>query len=127
MFSIASIITITACLFLFGIFYFMVSNVQYMIKNIENAVSITVFFDEGITDARVEEMRVALETKPEVKEVIYVSAEEAWEKFKTDIFDEQEELISTFEEDNPLADSASFEITVTDIAKQGKLVQKNVL
>ncbi len=124
MFSIASIITITACLFLFGIFYFMVSNVQYMIKNIENAVSITVFFDEGITDARVEEMRVALETKPEVKEVIYVSAEEAWEKFKTDIFDEQEELISTFEEDNPLADSASFEITVTDIAKQGKLVKE---
>ncbi len=44
MFSLASIGTITACLFLFGIFYFVVANFQYMVKTAETSVGVTVFF-----------------------------------------------------------------------------------
>ena len=51
LFSLASIATITACIFLFGVFYALVSNFQYMIHKAENEVCVTVFFDEGLTDA----------------------------------------------------------------------------
>ena len=49
MFTLASIGTITACLFLFGLFYFIISNFQHMIKEVETSVGLTVFFDEGLS------------------------------------------------------------------------------
>ena len=45
MFSLASIATITACIFLFGVFYSIVVNFQYMIKKAETEVCVTVFFE----------------------------------------------------------------------------------
>ena len=47
LFSLASIGTITACLFLFGVFYCMVVNFQHIFSEIETTVGVTVFFDEG--------------------------------------------------------------------------------
>ena len=41
MFSLASIATITACIFLFGVFYSIVVNFQYMIKKAETEVCVT--------------------------------------------------------------------------------------
>lgn len=124
MFSITSIFTITACLFLFGIFFFLVSNVQYMIKNIEGSVSITAFFDEGTTDSRISEIGQEIKSKSNVTNVVYVSAEDAWNRFKSDIFEEQEELVDTFSTENPLEDSASYEIYVNDVSNQKELVKE---
>ena len=45
LFSLASIATIAACLFLFGIFYAIVANFQHIVKNAEEGVSVWVFFD----------------------------------------------------------------------------------
>ena len=50
LFSLASIATIAACLFLFGIFYAILANFQHIVKNAEEGVSVWVFFDEGIED-----------------------------------------------------------------------------
>lgn len=44
LFSSASIATMTACIFLFGIFYSIVANFQSMVQNVEEGVAITVFF-----------------------------------------------------------------------------------
>ena len=122
MFSLTSICTIAACLFLFGIFFFLVSNVQYMIQHMENSVAVTAFFDEGITDSQIAQIGLELKSRSDVKEVNYISAEDAWQNFKNDIFDEQQELVDTFSEDNPLADSASYEIYVKDVSMQSQLV-----
>lgn len=124
MFSITSVFTITACLFLFGIVFFLVSNVQYMIKNIEGTVAITAFFEEGITDSRISEIGREIKTKSNVKEVVYVSAEDAWDRFKNDIFEEQEDLVDTFSSENPLEDSASYEIYVSEVSRQKELVKE---
>lgn len=123
MFSITSICTITACLFLFGIFFFLVSNVQYMVKNIEKSVAVTVFFEEGATDSQISQIGLDLKTRKDVKDVVFVSAEDAWKKFVEDEFEGQQELVETFESDNPLADSASYEVYVKDISSQEKLVK----
>ena len=62
MFSLASIATITACIFLFGVFYSIVVNFQYMIKKAETEVCVTVFFDEGLSETDIK-MKSAKEKK----------------------------------------------------------------
>ena len=42
-FSLASVATIGACLFLFGIFYAILSNFQHIVKTMEEGVSVAVF------------------------------------------------------------------------------------
>lgn len=49
-FTLASIATISACLFLFGLFYAIVINFQHIVKTAEEGVSVTVFFDQGIEE-----------------------------------------------------------------------------
>ena len=46
MFSLASMATMAACIFMFGIFYILVFNVNAMVQDAEESVAITVFFDE---------------------------------------------------------------------------------
>ena len=122
LFSLASVGTIAACLFMFGIFYFILSNFQYMIHNAESNVGITVFFDKGITDAQIQSLKGKVEARTEVSEITYKSAEEAWESFCEEMFEGDEELAESFGDDNPLADSASFEINLSDVSKQDKFV-----
>lgn len=43
MFSIASIATMSACIFLFGLFYSIVMNFNYIVDKAEQGVAITVF------------------------------------------------------------------------------------
>lgn len=123
LFTLASIGTIAACLFLFGIFYFIVSNFQYMIKNAETSVGVTVFFDDGISEESINSIGDMIRTRDEVADVIYVSAEEAWKKFRNETFSGSEaELAETFGDDNPLEGSASFEVYLSNISKQNSLV-----
>lgn len=120
MFSLASIGTITACLFMFGIFYFVVANFQYMIKTAETSVGVTVFFDAGISEERINEIGDIIKERGEVALVEYISAEETWENYKEKYL--SKELADTFGDDNPLADSASFSVYLNDISMQGALV-----
>ena len=49
MFSVASIATMAACIFLFGLFYSIVVNFSYIVEKAEEGVAITVFFNEDTT------------------------------------------------------------------------------
>ena len=118
-FSLASLATIAACTFLFGIFYALVVNVQYSVKEAQSGVAVTVFFDEGITDARIQEIGNLVKARPEVSEVKYVSAEEAWDSFKVDYLGE---YADGYEGDNPLEGSDNYEIYLNDVSKQSSLV-----
>jgi cell division transport system permease protein len=93
---------VAACLFLFGLFYFATSNFQYIIKTAEQSVGISVFFEEGISDAQIQTIGDLLRKQPEVKRVEFVSASQAWENFKKENFQDSPDLIESFGEDNPL-------------------------
>lgn len=118
-FSLASLATIAACTFLFGIFYALVINVQYSVKEAQSGVAVTVFFDEGISDERISEIGNLVKARPEVSEVKYVSAEEAWDTFKVDYLGE---YADGYEGDNPLEGSDNYEIYLNDVSKQSTLV-----
>ncbi len=117
-FSLASIATIGACLFLFGIFYAILSNFQHIVKSMEEGVSVTVFFNEGVSDTRIAEIGDLINRRVEVANVHFVSAEEAWESFKDDYLGE---YVDGFTE-NPLSESAHYEIYLSDVSLQPALV-----
>ena len=121
MFSLASMATMAACIFMFGIFYILVFNVNAMVQDAEESVAITVFFDEGLSEEEIQSIGEDVAKRTEVREIVFVSAEEAWESFKEVYFEGNEEYAAGFSE-NPLANSANYEIYLKDISKQSTLV-----
>lgn len=117
-FSLASIATIGACLFLFGIFYALLMNFQNIVKNAQENVSITVLFEEGISQERIEEIGELIDKRPEVSKKIFISADEAWESFKVEYLGEYADGFT----ENPLADSANYEVYLSDVSLQPALV-----
>ena len=118
LFTLASLATIGACLFLFGIMYAVLANFEHIIKNAENGVSVTVFFDEGLDQASIDSIGALIENSPEVDHIVYVSAEDAWESFKEEYLGEYADGFT----ENPLADSEHYEIYLSDVSKQQQLV-----
>ena len=122
MFSIASIATMAACIFLFGLFYSMVMNFNYIVEKAEEGVAITVFFDEGTTQDEIDEIGQKIAMRPEVSSFNFVSADEAWAEYKLEYFDGDEAAAASFGSDNPLSDKANYEIYMEDISQQSSLV-----
>ena len=57
MFSLASILTMAACIFLVGVFYSLVTNVDNIAHKVEQEVPITVFFEEGTTNKQIKAIK----------------------------------------------------------------------
>ncbi len=117
-FSLASIATISACLFLFGLFYAVIINFQNIVKTAQEGVSVTVFFDDGLSQERIEEIGALIDKRPEVSKKRFISAEEAWESFRDDYLGEYSDGFT----ENPLENSASYEIFLNDVSMQPALV-----
>lgn len=117
-FTLASVATISACLFVFGICYAVIVNFQNMVKTAEEGVSVTVFFDEGISDQRVTDIGNLIVNHTAVAKANFISADQAWEEFKVEYL---EGYADGFTE-NPLANSQNYEIYLNDVSRQAELV-----
>ena len=71
MFSLASIATMAACIFMFGLFYIVVTNFSSMVKTAEEGVAVTVFFNEGTTEDVIKADKAQIEKRAEVGKVDY--------------------------------------------------------
>lgn len=130
-YSLASIATISACLFLFGLFYSIVANFQNILKTAEEGVSVTVFFHSEMdnceshvdgqipSDQRMEEIGQEIAKRAEVSDIQFKSADEAWATFGPDYFGE--DYAEGFPE-NPLAGEDTYEIFLSDVSMQDALV-----
>ena len=130
-YSLASVATISACLFLFGLFYSIVANFQNILKTAEEGVSVTVFFHSEMdnceshtegqipSEQRLEEIGQEIARRAEVSEVQFQSADEAWATFGPDYFGE--DYAEGFPE-NPLAGEDTYEIFLSDVSMQDALV-----
>ena len=122
MFSLASVATMAACIFVFGLFFSIIMNFQYIVHKAEEGVAITVFFNDDATQEQIDNIGAQLKKQDGVKEIKYVSADEAWDTFKDQYFGESSDLAEGFKNDNPLAGSDNYEVYMTDVASQKKLV-----
>ena len=125
MFSLASIATMGACIFLFGLFFALIINFTYILKNVETNVGITVFFDEGLDQASIDMIGQEIRNRTDIVTVCnYVSADEAWESYAEQYFEGNTEAAEGFKanKDNPLANSAHYQVYVNEIENQDELV-----
>lgn len=122
LFSIASIATMAACIFVFGLFFAIVMNFNYIVQKAEEGVAITVFFEEGLEQSRVDEIGDELRECDGVLDVEYVSADDAWESFQSEYFGEDSSLAEGFKDDNPLANSDNYAVYMEDVSKQESVV-----
>lgn len=121
-YTLASIAIVGTCIFLLCLFFCTAANLRYIVHNAEETVGITVFFDDGMTEEQIMAVGDQIRERPEVRQTIYISASEAWENFKSEYFGTEERLAEGFQEDNPLANSASYEIYLKNIEDQPKMV-----
>lgn len=61
-----------------------------------------------------------IKARAEVDRIRFISAEETWETYKAEKL--TPELAATFGDDNPLQDSASYEVYLNEVEKQAELV-----
>ena len=123
MFSAASIATMTA---LFGLFFSLLINFRYIVKNAEEGVAVTVLFDDGVDQATINSIGEQIKAYKGVTKVEYVSAEEAWDEWSKQYFGDTElesEMAEGFKNDNPLANSSSYSVYVDKIEHQDALVK----
>lgn len=120
MFSMATVATISSCLLLFGIFYSIIINFQNIVKTAEEGVAVTVFFDEDVCqdEARIKEIGDQIRARSEISRMDYVSADDAWNGFKEEYLGEYSEGFT----ENPLAESANYQIYLKDISMQPTVV-----
>ena len=69
LFSLASIGTITACIFLMGLFYAVLANFQHMVDEAGETVCVTVFFKEGIGQQEIETIGNQIKSRLERQEL----------------------------------------------------------
>lgn len=120
MFSLASIATMSACIFLFGLFFSILVNFQYIIKSAEEGVAITVLFNDDATEEQKKEIGEQLESRDDVSEVKYVSSDDAWAEFQKEYFGDNPELAEGFKDDNPLAHSDNYEVYMKTVKGNNK-------
>lgn len=123
MFSLASVATMSACIFLFGLFFAIVLNFRNIVKSAEEGVGVTVFFNKGLEQARIDEIGKAIEKRSEVSKIHFVSADEAWDEYKEIYFEGSEKAAESFKGDNPIENSANYEVYLSDVSKQETLVK----
>ena len=122
-YTLASIATMSACLLMLGVFYSVAANFQHIVKNVEEVVSFTVFFEEGLSDERIEEIGNLIRGREDVAKIEFISAEQAWADYQKENFqDKADELLAGYPE-NPLANSMNYEVFPTDVSKQEALKQ----
>lgn len=134
-YSLASIATISACLFMFGIFYCIVMNFQSIVHKAQEGVSVTVFFHDekdgckeehlnGMipNDQRIEEIGRMISFRAEVSSVRFTSDDEVWRSFAVDLFKDNFERYSAGFPDNPLEGEDNYEIFISDVSMQSALV-----
>lgn len=116
-YSLASMATISACLFLFGLFYSVVYNFQHIVKSAQEGVCMSVFFTEGTTQERMQQILAQIDARTEVSRTEFISADAAWRDFSRDYL---KGYTDGFPE-NPLSGMDSINVYMNDVSYQEDL------
>lgn len=123
--SIASVSTVAAALFIFGVFMLLVVNVNKVVSTVESEIEIQAFLKDNVTTIQKQQIEKDIKAIDGVKEVRFESQEQALKKFKKDL-GEKADLANGLELENPLP--ASFIIKVNkpqDVALVSKKLRGN--
>ena len=113
--TIASLVIMCATMFVFGIFFAAVQNVNHITQNVEKQQGMEVFIYDEATEDQKTELRNKIRSIEYVNTITEKTKEEALETMKA-MFKDKKFLLSTYEgENHPF--KASFVVTLTDLTK----------
>ena len=107
--SIASVTTVALSLLILGMFLVLVLNLNNMAAALESQVQITVYLQDNLTEKQVRDMGAQITKLPGVTHVSFINKNEAMERFKTRL-GEQQGLLTALGDTNPLP--SSYEVKV---------------
>ena len=122
-FSLASIATMSACIFLFGLFLSLLMNFRYIVHSAEEGVAVIVYFENGTKQEQIDQIGSQIKKRTEVLKMEYISADEAWEEYKGIYLEGEDEEIAEGFKENPLANSARYNVYLKNVEKQSDLVK----
>ena len=117
--SVASVLTVASCIFIVSVFYCLAANLDYLLKQMESNIGITVFVDDALDPEAAMDLLDKIVAIPHVLSAEYVSPEKALVEVQV-ILDDPE-AIEGLEQDNPFR--RSFNILIDDIQYQEDVVQ----
>ncbi len=118
--ALASSGTIILCLMILGMSYSVVTNIDYMLQQLEVKFGITAYIQEGMSENEILKLKTQIENIPNISSVHYISKEDALRAFSKDSKDDT--IFNDFITDNPLP--ASFEINVINIEYQSQVAEE---
>ena len=119
----ASIIIMCATMFIFGIFFLIGENVNYIIGQVQSEQAMQVFINPEATPEQQTELEQKIKSIQYVNTVDYVSQEQALNEMKEWLGDSASVLDSYSGDQNPF--KASFVVTLTDLTKNEE-VQRQI-
>ncbi|MFW2488256.1 permease-like cell division protein FtsX [Clostridium chromiireducens] len=117
--SLASVITVTATLFLMGVFILLSQNIQIGMKNVESQLQIQVFLKDGISITDQENINQKLSSIPGIGDVEYEDKSEALDKFNKEVSENDNSLLSNYDSsNNPLPNSYIVKLEKPEVSEQ---------
>jgi cell division transport system permease protein len=107
--SFASVSTVALSLLILGIFLVMVLNLNNMASTLETQVEISVYLQDNLTDREMREVGTRITRLEGVTQVMFVSKDEAMERFRQRL-GEQQGILAALGDTNPLPNA--FEVRV---------------
>ncbi|WP_392486857.1 permease-like cell division protein FtsX [Haloimpatiens sp. FM7315] len=101
-FSIASVLTVAASLFLMGIFLLAILNVGQGVKSVESKVEIQVVLKDNISKSDKNKLEETIRGLSGVKELTYETKEQALNKWKKQLGEENAGLAQGLDKQNPM-------------------------
>jgi cell division transport system permease protein len=114
--TVAAISTVVVSLCILGSFLLAVVNLESLATDIARKVEITLFFKKRTRATEAEVIRRDIDRLPGVKEVRYVSRDQALQRLKKRL--EGQIDFSDIEKSNPLPDSLEVRVTNPDLVRQ---------
>ena len=107
--SLASLMTVALSLLILGVFIILVMNLNHMASVLESQVQVTVYLQDTLKEVEVREIGTRITKLPGVTRVNFIAKEEAMNRFKQRL-GEQQGLLAELGEANPLPNA--FEVKV---------------
>lgn len=115
--SFASISTVAVSLLVLGMFLLIFLNTNHLAKFLESQVQVSVYMEDSANTEELQSIEEQLKKLPGVVKVTAVSKEEALERFK-DRLGDQDKLLDALGEDNPFPNSFDVQVDTADRIKE---------
>jgi cell division transport system permease protein len=115
--TIASVITVSLTLFMFGVFLLTMLNANQILKHVESKLEVSVFLKDNIKAEDKGNIEKALKKVNGLSDITYINKSQALERWKQQLGEENKDLVQGLQNKNPLPESYIVRVENADTIK----------